>query len=138
MINWLCSSKRISFQSISGLFLQWCHYPSYGAFINYVDNSLTIIFHLTTPVDFFYFCKVKYLCTINISSTTYLSRLVNIVKECPLTYRQSLLPIIENLQDHPAIAFSMACSLLHSTAQWAKRLIIYIFSIPLYWIIAFI
>ena len=40
-----------------------------------------------TPVDILLYCyKVKSLYTIDISSTTYLPHLVNVVKECPLMY----------------------------------------------------
>ena len=45
----------------------------------YVDKILSSLFDI-----FFYCCKVKSLCIVDIFSTTYLLRLVNVVKECPL------------------------------------------------------
>ena len=59
-------------------------------FTNYVGQILHIIDHLPTsyPIGIYYY-KGKYLYVVDISSTTYLPRLVNVVKECPLAYFQS-------------------------------------------------
>ena len=57
-------------------------------FFNYVDQILPIIDYLSSPqltlVKEFLYCLRGNLHTIDIFSTTYLPRLVNIVKEGPL------------------------------------------------------
>ena len=58
-----------------------------GAFTNYVDQILSIFDHLPTPGWYlwrnFFTVIGENLHTVDISSTTYLPRLVNVVCECP-------------------------------------------------------
>ena len=63
-----------------------------GAFTNYVGKILTIIDHLPTIFDGVALLLQKKICTVDISSTTYLSRLFNVVCEGPLYIAQIWAP----------------------------------------------
>ena len=62
-----------------------CNTYLLGDVHKHFDQILHIIDHLPTsyPIGIYYY-KGKYLYVVDISSTTYLPRLANVVKECPL------------------------------------------------------
>ena len=83
----LCSVPKAVLHLIAWLLL--CQYK--GAFLNYVDKILPIIDHLpvTFEREFLHVLLIvirENLHTVDISRTTYLPRLVNVVCECPLTF----------------------------------------------------